>query len=70
MDDTTKLSPKLLSALLKLLKSGLKDVFCYLVAICAFCLCQFTTLNNVLIVLLGAAAGLIYQEVRSRRDLA
>ena len=63
-------APIILSALLKLLKSGLKDVFCYLVAICAFCLCQFTTLNNVLIVLLGAAAGLIYQEVRSRRDLA
>ena len=63
-------APIILSALLKLLKSGLKDVFCYLVAICAFCLCQFTALNNVLIVLLGAAAGLIYQEVRSRRDPA
>ncbi len=63
-------APIILSALLKLLKSGLKDAFCYLVAICAFCLCQFTTLNNVLIVLLGAAAGLIYQEVRSRRDPA
>ncbi|MBQ3702966.1 MAG: chromate transporter [Oscillospiraceae bacterium] len=62
-------APIILSALLKLLKSGLKDAFCYLVAICAFCLCRFTTLNNVLIVLLGAAAGLIYQEVRSRRDL-
>ena len=63
-------APIILSALLKLLKSGLKDAFCYLIAICAFGLCLFTTLNNVLIVLLGAAAGLIYQEVRSRRDLA
>ena len=63
-------APIILSALLKKKKKKMKDVFCYLVAICAFCLCQFTTLNNVLIVLLGAAAGLIYQEVRSRRDLA
>ena len=63
-------APIILSALVKLLKSGLKDLFCYAVAACAFCLCRFTTMNNVLIVVLGAAAGLVYQEVRSRRDLS
>ena len=63
-------APIIISALLKLLKSGLKDVFCYLVCLCAFCLCQFTDMNNMLIVLLGAAAGLAYLEVRSRHDLS
>ena len=58
--------PIIYSALLKLIKSGLKDGFCYLVAAGAFCLCLFTPLNNVLIVLTGAAAGLAYQEVKSR----
>ena len=58
--------PIIFSALLKLFKSGLKDGFCYLVAAGAFCLCLFTPLNNVLIVLLGAAAGLVVQEVKNR----
>ena len=58
--------PIIFSALLKLFKSGMKDGFCYLVAVAAFCLCLFTPLNNVLIVLLGAAAGLLYQEVKNR----
>lgn len=61
--------PIIFSALIKLFKSGMKDLFCYVVALCALALCLFTGLNNVLIVLLGAAAGLIYMEVRSRHAL-
>ena len=62
--------PIIFSALLKLFKSGMKDAPCYVVALGALALCLFTKLNNVLIVLLGAAAGLILQEVRQRRDLS
>ena len=62
--------PIIFSALLKLFKSGMKDVYCYLIAVAAFALCLFTKVNNVLIVLMGAAAGLLYQEVKSRRDLS
>ena len=59
-------APIIISALIKLFKSGMKDLFCYLVAICALLLCLLTSISNVLIVLLGAAAGLIYEEVKSR----
>ena len=62
--------PIIFSALLKLFKSGMKDVPCYAIAAGALTLCLFTRLNNVLIVLLGAAAGLMIQEVRQRRDLS
>lgn len=58
--------PIIFSALIKLFKSGMKDLFCYLVALCALGLCLFSGLSNVLIVLLGAAAGLIYMEVKTR----
>ena len=36
----------------------------------ALALCLFTGVSNVLIVLMGAAAGLLYQEVKSRHDLS
>ena len=62
--------PIIISALVKLFKAGMKDVFCYFVAAAALALCLFVRLNNVLIVLLGAAAGLIYMEVRSRHGAA
>ena len=62
--------PIIFSAMMKLFKSGIKDLFCALVAVGAFCLCLFTHMSNVLIVLLGAAAGLAWQEVRCRRDLS
>ncbi len=62
--------PIIFSALTKLMKSGLKDAACYLIAAAAFALCLFVKMNNVLIVLLGAAAGLLFQEVRNRRDLS
>ena len=62
--------PIIFGAVLKLFKSGMKDAFCYLIAAVAFVLCLFTKLNNVLIVIIGAAAGLIYQEVKSRHDLS
>lgn len=63
-------APIILSAMLKLFKSGMKDAFCWLVALAALALSLFAGVNNVLIVLMGAAAGLICQEVRSRRDLS
>lgn len=62
--------PVIFSALLKLFQSGMKDAFCYLIAVGAFCLCLFTDLSNVLIVLLGAAAGLLYREAKNRCDLS
>ena len=61
--------PIILSALIRLFHSAMKDVFCYAIAIIALCLCLFTGLNNVLIVLIGAAAGLIYMEARTRHAL-
>ncbi|MBQ6527319.1 MAG: chromate transporter [Clostridia bacterium] len=62
--------PIIFSALLKLFKSGMKDLFCYAIALCALAMCLVFNVNNVLIVLIGAAAGLIYQEVKSRHDLS
>lgn len=62
--------PIIFSALLKLFKSGMKDAYCYLIAAAAFVLCLFVKMNNVLIVIIGAAAGLLYQEVKSRFDLS
>ena len=61
--------PIILSALIKLFKSGMKDAWCYVIALGALALCLFTNMNNVFIVLIGAAAGLLVQEVRSRHDL-
>ena len=62
--------PIIISALLKLLKSGLKDAFCFLIAAAALGLCLFTKMNNALIVLLGALVGLCLKEVQSRHDLS
>lgn len=62
--------PIIFSALLKLFNAGMKDACCYIIAACAFCLCMFVKVNNMIIVLLGAFAGLIIQEVRSRSDLS
>ena len=62
--------PIIISALLKLLKAGLKDVLCYLIAAAALCLCLFTNMNNALIVLCGAIVGLGWQEVQTRRGLS
>ena len=62
-------APIIISALVKLFQSGMKDLFCYLVALCAMGLCLSGKINNFLIVLLGAAAGLIYMEARGRHDL-
>ena len=40
------------------------------VALCALALCLFSGMSNVLIVLLGAAAGLIYMEVKNRHAVS
>lgn len=62
--------PIILNALVKLFKSGMKDWFCYLIAVAAMALSLFSGINNVLIVLMGAAAGLAYREVRSRHAVS
>ena len=62
--------PIIFSAVLKLFKSGIRDLFCGVIAVAALCLCLFTNVSNVLIVLLGAMASLIWQEGRCRRDLS
>ena len=61
--------PIILCALLKLTKSALKDWICWLVALSAAALSLFTGLNNILIVVLGAASGLLAMEVKTRHDL-
>ena len=62
--------PIIFSALVRLFKPAMKDGFCYLIAAAGLFLCLFTNVNNVLIVLIGAAAGLIAMEIRSRRGLS
>ncbi|MBQ6564040.1 MAG: chromate transporter [Clostridia bacterium] len=62
--------PIIISAMLKLFKAGMKDLFCYLIALGALALCLFTNISNVLIVVLGAAAGLIYMEVKERHAVS
>ena len=62
--------PIIFSAMQKLFRSGIRDVFCFLVAAAGLCLCLFVKMSNVLIVLLGAAAGLAWQEVSARRGLS
>ena len=61
--------PIIASALMRLFKSGMKDGWCFLIAGCALCLSLFTRISNMLIVLMGAAAGLLVTEVNQRRDL-
>ena len=58
--------PIILSALLRLLRAGIKDAFCAGLAILAFFLCLFSGLSNVLIILIGAALGLLVMEVKTR----
>ncbi|MBR2662480.1 MAG: chromate transporter [Clostridia bacterium] len=60
--------PIIFSAMLKLFKSGIKDAFGWIIAAAGLLLCLFSGINNVLIVLFGAAAGLIYQGTRNRRE--
>lgn len=62
--------PIIISALVKLFKSGMKDLFCYAVALAGLALCLFTHINAALIVVMGAAAGLIYMEGKTRHDLS
>ena len=62
--------PIIISAMVKLFKAGMKDVFCYLIAIGGLALCLFTGISNVLIVVIGAVAGLIYMEVKERHAVS
>ena len=62
--------PIIFSAMRKMFRSGVRDLFCVLLAAAGLCLCLFVKMSNVLIVLLGAAAGLAWQEARCRRGLS
>ena len=57
--------PCILSAALKLRKSAIKDWICWCVAGAAFLLLLLTEVNTMLLVLLGAAAGLAVMEVKN-----
>ena len=61
--------PIIICALSKMFHTAMKDWLCYLIAICALMLGFFTGMSNVLIVLLGAVAGIAAMEVKSRNDL-
>ena len=63
-------APIIISALVKLFKAGMKDAFCYVIAAAAMALSLFTDISNILIVVMGAAAGLIWGEVRERRAVS
>ncbi len=58
--------PIIVNALTKLLSAGLKEAHSYVIAAGALLLCLLTPLSNVVIVLLGAAAGIIAREVGRR----
>ena len=62
--------PIIFSAMQKMFKSGIRDLFCGAIAVIGLCLCLFVKMSNVLIVLLGAAAGLAWQEARGSRGLS
>ncbi len=62
--------PIIICALLKLAKTALKDWPCWVIALGAAALCLFTGLSNVLVVVLGALAGLLAMEVKTRHGLS
>ena len=66
----SRVVPIIISAMVRLFKAGMKDVFCYLIAAGGLALCLFTDISNVLVVILGAAAGLIYMEAKERHAVS
>ena len=61
-------APILLLSALKLRKGALKGWFTWGIALAALAMCLFTRVNQLLIVLIGAAAGLIFREIALRRE--
>lgn len=51
--------PIILNALLTLRKSAITEKICYLIVLAAFILSYFTSINNIFIILIGAAFGLV-----------
>lgn len=62
-------APIIICAMLKLAKTAMKDKLCWLIAFGAAALCIFTDLSNILVVVLGALAGLLIMEVRTRHGV-
>ncbi len=62
--------PIILSSLIRLFRPAMKDAFCYAAAVVAFALCLFTPMSKALVMLMGAAAGLLFLEARNRHDLS
>ena len=63
-------APIIFCSVLKLFKAGMKDAFCYGVALAALALCLIGGVSNVFIVLMGALAGYLYMEGKARHDLS
>lgn len=61
--------PIIVSAILNLRKTAIRDVAGILIAVAAFLLFLFTDMNNIYIVALGGIAGLMIQTLRVRRAL-
>lgn len=62
--------PIILCAMLKLVKSAMKDWACWAIALAAAAMCLFTGMSNVLVVVLGALAGLLVMEVKTRHAVS
>ena len=60
--------PIILSAIVKLKKTAVHNLFGYLLATAALVLCLFFNVNNVLVVLLGAAVGLLWRRFGRGKD--
>ncbi len=60
----------LLQAIIKLSKSGVKDIFTLIVALCSLCLSLFLKLSPIIIVILAGIAGIVYKLVINKNQKA
>ena len=59
----------LFQAILKLAKSGIKDVFTLILALVSLALSLFLKLSPIIIVVIAGVAGIVYKSVLSKREL-
>ena len=57
----------LLQAIIKLAKSGVKDTFTLIVALCSLCLSLFLKLSPIIIVVLVGIAGIVYKSSTAKK---
>ena len=60
----------LLQAIIKLAKSGVKDIFTLIVALCSLCLSLFLKLSPIIIVILAGIASVVYKWVINKNQKA